>query len=75
MDGHSVELVSLLDRSVTRSETAKYTILSDYLPGPVILHVAGENRVRDDFKLPFRRPRPRDGNLMEQIYITVSIRN
>jgi hypothetical protein len=40
----------------------------------LILHVAGENKVRDDFKLPLDAPNSWERNLMQQIYITISLR-
>jgi hypothetical protein len=63
-----------LTNLVTRSETAKYTILSDYLAGPVILHVAGENKVRDDFKMPlFDGRNLAECHLMQEIHGTISL--
>jgi hypothetical protein len=57
---------------VTRCETARYSILSDHLPGPLRLHIGGAERVHDDFKLPFRGDDPWERHLMQQIQITIS---
>jgi hypothetical protein len=56
---------------VTRSETAKYTILSDGLPGPLPLHIAGAEKVREDFKLPLNDDDPWERHLMQQVEMTI----
>jgi hypothetical protein len=56
---------------VTRCETAKYTILSNFLPGPLPLHVAGAEKVRDDFQLPFKGRNSWERHLIQQIDITI----
>jgi hypothetical protein len=56
----------------TRSETAKYTILSDHLPGPLPLHVTGAEKVREDFTLPFNLDDPWERHLMQQVEMTIS---
>jgi hypothetical protein len=56
---------------VTRSETAQYTILSDHLPGPMPLYLAGPEKVRDDFKLPFNSRKSWERHLMQQIDSTI----
>jgi hypothetical protein len=57
---------------VIRTETAKYTILSDNLPGPLPLHVTGAERVREDFALPFNLDDPWERHLMQQVQMTIS---
>jgi hypothetical protein len=59
--------------SVSRSETATYTILSNFLPGPSPLHVVGKGGIRDDFKLPFSGATIWERSLMRDIGLGISI--
>ena len=59
------------EKTVSRSEAAKYTILSDFLPGPLPLHIAGKDCIRDGFELPFRGDNVSERHLMQQIWLQI----
>ncbi len=58
----------LTGKPVARNETAKYTIVSEFLPGPLLLHIAGAGNTRDGFTLPFSTETSSERYLLQKIW-------
>jgi hypothetical protein len=61
------------NETVTRSEAAKYLILSEFLPGPLPLHIDGAETIRKDFVLPFSGAKLWERDLMQQIWLQIRL--
>lgn len=54
-----------------RIEAMKYSILSDYLPGPLRFHFVGKGDIRKDFELPFKGVNGSERSLIQQIDLQI----
>jgi len=63
--------VSWKEPSPARIEAAKYSIVSNYLPGPLRLHIEGKDEIREDFELPFKGTKIWERSLMQQICLQI----
>jgi hypothetical protein len=59
------------DKTPARIEVAKYSIVSNYLPGALCLHIAGKDEVREGFELPFKGANASERSLMQQIWLQI----
>ena len=54
-----------------RIEAAKYSILSDYLPGPLYFLFMGKGDIRKDFEMPFKGRNASERSLIQQIDLQI----
>jgi len=66
--GHSTGWFTSPSETPIRSEAAKYSIVSSYLPGPLPLHIQGPQKVQEDLELPLKGATRAERYVMQVIW-------